>query len=304
MKKFFFRIAVLCFMAGLTLAVIILIPLPKDSYHLAIIDKHELLVKTPGPKLVLAGGSNLAFGIDSNAIEEALHVPVVNMGINAGFGLGRILDDLSPFLHSGDTLVIAPEYSHFVNGWNGDSVAYEMIFDARQYRLFIHCGSYELPSNFSGYTGTHLKGLIARFRPPDPLAYSRYGFNEHGDYVKHLDAENRSVSPEKPLGKLSKTYLARFFGMVDSFAGRGIRVLVSYPSYEETSFRNNSDLIRELDGILRAEKNLTVVSTPQDYSFPIGLFYDTVYHLNAGGRRLRTERLVRDLRASGLFNVK
>jgi hypothetical protein len=31
------------------------------------------------------------------------------------------------------------------------------------------------------------------------------------------------------------------------------------------------------------------------------LFYDTVYHLNAEGRTLRTERLRRDLEGTGLF---
>jgi hypothetical protein len=54
--------------------------------------------------------------------------------------------------------------------------------------------------------------------------------------------------------------------------------------------------------VFRACENLTVVSTPDDYCFPTDFFYDTTYHLNAHGRAMRTERLLRDLRASGLFS--
>jgi len=105
--------------------------LPEYSYNLAIIDKQRILANTKSPKIVLAGGSNLAFGIDSESIQQRFNRPVVNMGLHADLGLGRILDNISPFLNSGDILLIAPEYSHFTSTWNGGRTAYELIFDAR-----------------------------------------------------------------------------------------------------------------------------------------------------------------------------
>jgi hypothetical protein len=102
---------------------IFLLPYPENTYNLAILDKHRLLAAAESPKLVLVGGSNVAFGVDSAAIRERLYIPVVNMGVTINFGLGRILDDVSPFLNPGDTLLVIPEYQHFAGLWNGGSDA-------------------------------------------------------------------------------------------------------------------------------------------------------------------------------------
>jgi hypothetical protein len=295
MKKFFVKTALFCGLlcAGIG-ALIFLLPLPENYYALAIIDKQRMLAAAESPKLVLAGGSNLAFGLDSAAMHARFQFPVVNMGFHAGFGLGRILDGISPSLRQGDILLIIPEYEHFSEQWSGIADAYALIFDARQYQ-FAFSPYYGLPSGFSTYLVTHVQAFFARFRPPNPHAYSRDGFNEYGDYIKHLNLENRPFAPSKPLVFLDKAALRHFFQFVDMFARRGIHVLLSYPSYEERAYAANRDLINELDALFRAKENLRVISSPGSYCFPRELFYDTRYHLNGEGRALRTERLIRDL---------
>lgn len=64
-----------------------IMPQYSGGYNAALIDKVERLRSIDGPKIVLIGDSNLAFGIDSKKIEEALDMPVVNMGLHAGLGL-------------------------------------------------------------------------------------------------------------------------------------------------------------------------------------------------------------------------
>jgi len=288
------------------IGIITLIPLPKDAYDLAIVEKHRILAGTKSPKIVLAGGSNLAFGIDSAEIQNELHIPVVNMGLNAGIGLGRMLDDISPFLNPGDILLVAPEYVHFSTFWNGNEAAYELIFSAKQYRL-LWSPFYGLPKSFSNYIRTHMKlgisqllDIIRISNNTPPLIYSRYGFNEYGDYIKHLDMENVPFDPIS-FGKLNKTYLKRFFQFVDYFTRRGITVVFSYPSFDEQLFFDSAALIKELDTAFRAKENLLVISNPADYFFPHNYFFDTVGHLNKEGRSVRTRQLIQDLQASGLF---
>jgi hypothetical protein len=301
MKRFFVKLLIFCGVFLGLVSVIMLLPLPTNAYNLAILDKHRFLESAASPKLVFAGGSNCAFGIDSAALTKALRIPVVNLGVHASFGLGRILDDASPFLNPGDVLVIIPEYSHFTTEWNGGDVAYELVFDARQYRLLRRPGGYGLPPGFTAWLGTHLKGIAARFRPPDPAAYKRDRFNGHGDYVGHLDMENRAFEPAAPLDPFDREALRRFFRMAEEFQRRGIRVLFSYPCYEAASFDRSQGIINELDGLLRGNDHIRVISRPEAYRFPRELFYDTVYHLNAGGRALRTETLRRDLEGTGGF---
>jgi len=316
-KVFFIKFFIGCVLPAvlLMLAVIYLLRLPENSYDLAIIDKNIILADTKSPKIVLAGGSNLAFGVDSAAIQERFHIPVVNTAVNASFGLGRMLDYISPFLQTGDVLIIASEYDHFTSVWNGTSAAYEMIFDLREHRFF-RTSYYGLPGGFYDFFHTRLRiimdglrnGIAKIFKQreqnkEDPKALSRNGFNEHGDYIKHLGMEKKPFDPAGNMGLVNKTYLKNFFRYVDGFTKRGITVVLSYPSYEEQSFRNSAAVIQELDTLLRAKENLLVISTPESYCYPTDSFHDTVYHLNMEARAVRTNQLIQDLQASGIFAI-
>jgi hypothetical protein len=292
MKKLFLKLLILFLPVILIIVIMILFPLPFNSYYLAIIDKHRLLEHAGTPRMVLAGGSNLAFSIDSELIQNTLDIPVINAGVSLNFGLGRILDDLAPFLNSGDILVVVPEYHLFESLWNGSDAAYMMIFDARQYRLLVKPGLYGFPSGLK----FHLKRKVSAMIPrrPNPLASSRDGFNEYGDYVKHLAHENRQFASFTQVKELNERDLELFFQLIDAFTLRGITVLISYPSFEEPLFLASEPFIRKLDAAFR-DKPLTVISKPEDYAFPRNYFYDSSYHLNARGRELRTVRLIRDL---------
>jgi len=282
--------------------------LPEYSYNLSFIDKQRILANAKSPKIVLAGGSNLAFGIDSEAIQHKFNRPVVNMGLHAGLGLGRILYNISPFLNSGDILLIAPEYSHFTSTWNGDRAAYEIIFDAGQYGL-LWSFYFRLPTdNFFSYLSAkyeRYKSFNSNKNKIDinPLSYSRDGFNEYGDYVKHLKVENQPFNTAGNLGIINQTYLNHFFQMVDDFSRRGITVVLSYPCFEEQSFHNSVELIQKLNTLFMEKENLLVISTPESYCYPVNYFYDTTYHLNRDGHSMRTRQLIQDLQTSDLFNV-
>jgi hypothetical protein len=305
-KRFLIKLFILFIPFILTavmgLGVIFPLLLPENAYILSMIDKHRILANSKTPKITLAGGSSVAFGIDSAVIQDRFSIPAVNLGLYAGFGLGRILDDISRFLRTGDVLVILPEYEHFVNLWNGSEVAYELIFNVRQYRL-LWPSYYGLPCEFFSFISTQITRIktIMTSITPNPLAYTRDGFNEYGDFTKHLGMENRPFVSSENLGIINQTSLKNFFRLVDDFTKRGITVILSYPSYEEQSFRNSAALIQELDALFRAKENLLVISSPESYCYPAEYFYDTNYHLNAEGRAVRTGQLIHDLQASGLL---
>jgi hypothetical protein len=58
-----------------------------DNYLAAVLEKDRLIRNTPSPKIILVGGSNLAFGIDSRMMQDSLGLRVVNMGLYAKLGL-------------------------------------------------------------------------------------------------------------------------------------------------------------------------------------------------------------------------
>jgi hypothetical protein len=277
--------------------------LPHNSYTLAIIDKNKMLIDKPNPKLIIAGGSNCAFGIDSAQIQTALNMPVVNMGVHAGFGLGRILDNIRPYTQKGDILLVIPEYEHFTSSWNGGEAAWELVFDSgfishHQYRL-LFSRYYGLPTGFASYLQTKMRALLNQItlRPVNSDAYSRNGFNSYGDEVAHLQFEPVSITTANSIGSINQAYLNNFTRLIDVFSKMGVTVLLSYPSYDAASFDNSIVTIAQLDSIFQAQKDFTVISMPENYRMPREDMYDTVYHLNAQGRNIRTAKLIKDLEA-------
>jgi len=299
-KKFFIRVFFLFVLLFAGMGIIVIIPLPFESLPeniLRIIIKYPTITNIKSPKIVLAGGSNIIYGMDSKAIHESFHIPVVNMGYTAGVGLGRILDDISRFLNTGDVLLVIPEYVQFTSAWNGDIFAYYMIFDFKQYRLLLS-PYYGLPSDFFSYLGTRSKNILFT-RSQNSFTEARENYNEYGDIIVVPPAI--PVSPSGNLGVINQTYLKNFFRFVDDFTKRGITVILSYPSYEEQSFRNSAALIYELDALFRTKENLLVISTPESFCFPTDYFHDSVNHLKMDKRAVRTEQLIHDLQASDLF---
>jgi hypothetical protein len=313
MKKLFFKISIFVLPFVVLFFIAMLFPLPKENYNLAIIDKNKLLAETKSPKLVLAGGSNLAFGIDSEEIQKSLHIPVVNMGVHAGFGLGRILDDVTPFLKTGDILVISPEYSLFCGGWDGDADAFILIFDAgfleyKQDRL-LFSQYYGFPKNIGYYIKTKVLNLKSNitdiFYSKDILntsdsdgyvhVYSRYAFNNYGDVVRHLNQNQSDFDSAGRINEIDKKALIHLNAYSEKISAIGVHILMTCPCYEAASFDNSIDIIYKLYTDLDNLKNISVISTPDKYRFSREYFYDTPYHLNKSGREIRTRTLINDI---------
>ena len=67
-------------------------PQYSETYLGELAAKYERLKDTDGAKIILIGGSNLAFGADSATIEEYMNMPVVNFGLYATLGTKLMLD--------------------------------------------------------------------------------------------------------------------------------------------------------------------------------------------------------------------
>src|SRR5262249_26263606 len=77
----------------------------------------QALLKAPGVnRIILIGGSNLAFGIDSEGLEACTGRPVVNMGLQAALGLDYMFEEAAAGTRPGDVALIVPEYEHFCGG--------------------------------------------------------------------------------------------------------------------------------------------------------------------------------------------
>jgi len=82
----------------------------KSDFMAAIIDKHALLENTHPPRILLCGGSNLAFGIDSKRIQDTFGLPVINLGLHAGLGVEFMINEIKLSTKPTDIVIFSFEY--------------------------------------------------------------------------------------------------------------------------------------------------------------------------------------------------
>lgn len=286
----------------------------SDNYLAAVLEKDRLIRKTPSPKIILVGGSNLAFGIDSKMMQDTLRMPVVNMGLYAKLGLKYMLAQVQPYIRKGDVVLVVPEYDQFYGDFaNGDNTLNTALLYAPNDRVGDFIRSYSivdvvLRPRVENARRSFLRAAASavgkenQFFPPDTNpVYNRRSFNQFGDVVAHLG--RRGMDPDSifvaPLPSI-KTFNSETLDQLNEIAGeasrREARAYFMFPSYIDRSYDINGPAIDSLRQRLERGMKMPILGTAADFAYPKEFFYDTRYHLNEEGRRLRTSRMIEMLR--------
>lgn len=309
------KAATLALAAGLSMLAL-LVGLPDgNDFAGATLDKHARLQAQDGPKVVFVGGSNLAFGLDSAAVEQALGVPVVNMGMNAWLGLRFMLNEVRGALRPGDTVVVALEYEAWFlpgafDGVEGAGPDQLMLLKVRP-ASSAYLGSTTqvlgvaraIPYAAQQKTLRLLEAGLDRLQGQSPVlslierVETRGGFNRHGDLVSHLGvAWPHPLEPGIDLSR--KQPDPRVLDLLREFhremAAQGVTVLVVPPPAPESYYQQHRAAIDALFAHLRQGGPAGVPDAGR-YAFPIARFFDNFNHLDAEGRALRTRQVIRDI---------
>lgn len=302
MNKFLFRTIVfssvlilLLFFGGRNLGDAV----EKSDFMGAIADKHKRLESISGKKIIFAGGSNLAFGLDSKRVEDSIGLPVVNLGLHAGLGLDFILNELNASIKKEDVVFLSIEY------YLGSKGMYELQQNAISY--FPEALSYVQsapPKPFEQLRyllndrieniKTNLGYVISRLRnKPSKTAYRRKYFNKQGDSEGHLNLESNSA-----LADGGEMYYYHWEGIsklnifYEQARAKGVRVYFIYTNYPVSQFELNKKTIEKYQQDLQRELLIPILGAPQDFVYPDSYFFDTVYHLNRKGRENRTVKVI------------
>ena len=84
-------------------------PVYGESFVGALDEKLLRLDSIDEEKIVVIGGSSVAFGVNSELIERYTGMPVVNFGLYASLGTKLMLDLSRKSINDGDVVIIAPE---------------------------------------------------------------------------------------------------------------------------------------------------------------------------------------------------
>lgn len=282
----------------------------KAEYWASSIDKHAWMERDDSPRLILVGGSNVAFGFDSQKLDQRLGIRPVNMSLTAGLGMRFMLKEVQPYLRPGDIVVVSPEYEQF-GTYGGKNIGHILLrvleYHPRGMELFsVDWLPPLLDDGLMQYTRMMVQTLI--FDTPlqkDPQSpYRRDAFNKYGDVVRRWKLQDKDVSGDIMFSTNTPTTnqianltdcLNRFF--IDCL-DKQVQVYYSYPAIPQPQFRRYTQAIGRIERYLESCLLIPRVNRPEDVCFPVDHFYDTIYHLNRTGVDKRTamlaERLSRD----------
>ncbi len=276
------------------------------SFLAAFADKQELLQNTPGQRVILVGGSSVAFGFDSATLAQIVGVPVVNMGLQGSLGLRFELESLKPNLREGDIVILSPEYHNILGKLHsGEMLAQIALLYPHSMQYFSTWNEvWQLVRAFPAVHTSAIRNMLEDLKLRHCLVcanretvYFRDAFDKSTGDVVINEAITRRDTPvvlNLPFDMDSKE-LSESIKVLNRFeqyaAGRNITVFFFYPSSVDITDDSTAEILIKLDKILRDELTFPILNTLEDSQYASEYTFDTAYHLNWAGDALNTSRL-------------
>ena len=293
-------------------------PVYSGNYFDTFADKCDRLsLLAPDPKIVLFSGSSTRFGYDSRMIEEAMGKSVVNMGVFAYANALPQLLIIRESMRAGDVLLVSPEFdaaqSQFCVSRQMEPQIYAMC--ESDYGLVARIDFAEVTNAF-GALDTFLKtrkgmtagsyDLTAADFDEDGNPVTTPSYNEFGDYILYRP----NAETEEPVYGLGVDYtpaalpkaqfIDPFNAAMEMFLERGVSVLFTYSPRNvlAVSEASTEEARAELHEYLTRNLAVPVISGIEESLYTGTYMYGTDNHLSTEGVRIRTERVIEDLRRS------
>lgn len=291
----------------------------KDVYEY----KNFLNDIVKSPRIIIAGGSNALFGINSDVIEQMTGRNVVNLASHAGLDLDFHYLKLKQYMNNGDIVVIPLEYNYYYKEdgyteWFTDNMMawgkedyidklnvidlLKFIYHVQPRRVYEGLFNKKNPPTVnkdiviistvnSLYSGWH--------------GYSFKSMNKYGEI--NIDAQPETTLVEAGRKgivylkdrKISDNFL-QFMHKVNKLAReRNGKILLTWPvsirnKHFDLAGDSHQDRVAAFSQELQRE-NISIYCDPKDFNMDIQYFSNTEYHLNNAGAMIRSELLGRCL---------
>ncbi len=275
-----------------------IMPQYSRGYEAALIDKVDRLESIHEPKIVLLGHSNLAFGIDSKLIEDAMGMPVVNMGLHGGNG-NAFHEEMAKFnVVPGDIYVIC--HSNYEDNDKIENAMTSWAALEDNYHLWKLIRPRDI-TTMVRYFPVYLKGCLDTYSAGNGnketgTIYSRSAFNEYGDIKETREENEVSFDDGVVVPNVNSTCANRINELDKYLRDRGATLLIA--GYPIGNGQRTPDVNEYIDfqRKLVEKMDCPVISNYADYMLDYSYFYNTELHLTNSGTEVRTKQLIADLK--------
>jgi len=307
--KLIFRIVLL---AGIILLIsysaLYINPDYKKEYVAGTIKKLKKLKATKGKKIVIIGGSNASFGIDTELMEQQLGLPVVNMAIHGGIPVKYVVEQAKPYLNSGDILIFSKEYEGLRDkDWNtldGTEISKVATYDLSQVRVLLS------DRKMFETTVPNIFNTIKKYIDLHPIegrkginsVYDARAFKEDNLMPEFIKGSYELDVKQHPLNEMNENspILKGLREYKDFFNEKGVDFYLTPPVIIKGYFED--DKILPFWHFFSERTGIPMLNDDKKYSLEKKYFFNSHYHPNYTGRKIRTEMLIDDILKKNLVN--
>ncbi len=314
---------------SITITLLLFLPVPigalclpaqyGDTFLGEFPEKLRLLTDTPGKRILVIGGSGVAFNINSTLIEEEFPgYTAINFGMYAPLGTKLLLDLTLPHLKDKDIVILMPEQNETTLSMSFNAYYTWQALDG----AFTHLAGVS-PENYDNLLAAMPSFALEKWQyyltktyPVGEGVYQKSSFNKKGDIENEKVAANEMPTLYDP--DVSVTYdegllTGEFTDYLNSYAKKaekkGAAVYyhlspVNRLAINDTNTTTDGSAPEAFYRALTEKLSFPVIGDPTKAPMDEEWFYDTNFHLNSSGKTVFTTELIRDLKAELLITSR
>lgn len=297
-------VLLLLVMPATVLTLCIFLPSQYDeTYYGELAEMHERLSNTEGPKILMIGGSSIAFGLDVEMMEDFYKdYTVCPFGLYGAIGTKAMLELALDHISQGDIVIISPEISE---------QTMSLYFSAQDMWKAMDSDLSMIGSLSGEDLGKMVSGVFSYLS--EKLRYIRLGKKPQPDdvYAKASFGGNCRMTYDRPYNQMPLLYddtalvsysteliQKEFIDYINEYYEacykKGAEVYYNFCPVNRLSVEEAAE-IEPFFVCLNESLHFPILGNPQDYLFDAEWFYDSNFHMNTRGMIVYTARVVEDL---------
>lgn len=269
--------------------------------------KIAALSSAPQSRIVIVGGSSVAFGLRSDLLEMELPgYDVINMGMYAGLGSTVMPDLAAEDLRAGDVVLFSPEQSSQTLSlyFNAESMwqAADGHFALLRRLPYRNWGA--MVGQFPYFAAQKARFFLDGNPPAGEGIYTRSAFNAWGDIDHPLRIQNvmtGGYDPNMPISFDPELPTDEFIAYINDYAAmceaRGVSFYYAFCPMNAAAISQTDRLrVKAYQEYLERRLDCPILGQAEESIYDAGWFYDTNFHLNSAGAIMNTIRLAGDLK--------
>lgn len=258
-------------------------------------------------KIIITSGSNSLYGLSAEAIEKTFNIPTVNNAVNADLQLKYHLYSTKVILKEGDIVILPLEYRVFNYKKNvkyQKERKYTAVYD-KQY--FVN--KYGLKELINYYQKLGIGDFVRSLKLEKQFKGKQYIgkiINRNGDIL--VNRQHRKIMWDNPREIQNIDYATTDgFKLLKEFrkycVEHDVLLFITFPNtiyyrdYEKDAYKKYFKNLY----ITLIKNNFNVLGNPYVFMYPRKLFFNTAYHLNQEGTKVRTKEFINILKENALF---